>query len=65
MQKAMMAAIGASMLINVGTVLSVSAMSTAAGFSFAGAAMCGFAAVVNMFKVRLAERKEAQLTGAA
>lgn len=65
MQKAMMAAVAASMLVNVGTVLSVSAMSTAATFSFVGAALCGVMTVANLLKVTLAEKKEAQLTGAA
>lgn len=65
MQKAMMAAVAASMLINVGTVLSVSAMGLAAGASFTGAGVCGVLTLVNLFKVKLAERKEAQLTGTA
>lgn len=65
MQKAMLAAVCASMLINVGTVLSVSAMGTAASVSFVGAAVCGLGTLVNLFKVKLAENKEAQLTGTA
>eukprot|EP00890_Picochlorum_soloecismus_P005345 jgi/Picsp_1/5811/NSC_03170-R1_abc-1-like kinase len=65
MQKAMMGAIMASMLVNVGTVLSVSAMGIAASLSFSGASIFGFFALVNMIKVKSAERKEAQLTGSA
>jgi predicted unusual protein kinase regulating ubiquinone biosynthesis (AarF/ABC1/UbiB family) len=65
MQKAMLAGVLASMLVNVGTVLSVSAIHTAATFSFVGAAVCGLLTVVNLFKVKLAEKKEAQLTGVA
>ncbi len=63
MQKAMLAAVMASMLVNVGTVLSVSAMSVAATASFTGAGFCGLMTLVNMFKVKQAEKKEAQLTG--
>jgi len=65
MQKAMMGAIMASMLVNVGTVLSVSAMGVAASLSFSGASIFGFFALLNMIKVKSAERKEAQLTGSA
>ena len=63
MQKAMMTAVLASMLVNVGTVLSVSAMGAAATASFTGAGFCGLLTLVSMFKVRVAEKKEAQLTG--
>jgi predicted unusual protein kinase regulating ubiquinone biosynthesis (AarF/ABC1/UbiB family) len=63
MQKAMMTAVVASMLVNVGTVLSVSAMSAAAAASFTGAGFCGLLTLLNMFKVKQAEKKEAQLTG--
>ena len=65
MQKAMLTAVAASMLVNVGTVLSVSAMGAAATASFVGAGFCGFLTLVSMFKVSLAEKKEAQLTGTA
>ena len=64
MQRAMMAALAASMFINVGTVLSVSAMGTAAAGAFAGAGLCGMLTLVNLFKVKMAEKKEMQLTGA-
>lgn len=65
MQKAMLTAVAGSMLVNVGTVLSVSAMGAAATASFAGAGLCGLLTLVSMFKVSLAEKKEAQLTGMA
>jgi len=65
MQKATMGAIVSSMLINMGTVLSVSAMGAAASASFAGASVFGAIAMINLIKVRAAEKKEAQLTGTA
>lgn len=65
MQSAMMNGLVASTLINIGTVLSVSAMSVAASVSFSGAAAFGFLALVNLVKVKSAEKKEAQLTGSA
>lgn len=64
MQKAMLAGIAASMLVNVGTVLSVSAMAGAARASFVGAAVLGLLTLLNFAKVRGLERKELQLTGA-
>ena len=63
MQKAMMNAVVASMLVNVGTVLSVSAMGVLSSLSFAGSGVFGLLALVNLIKVRAAEKKEAQLTG--
>lgn len=63
MQKATMGAIVSSMLVNMGTVLSVSAMGAAATASFAGASVFGLIAMINLIKVRAAEKKEAQLTG--
>jgi predicted unusual protein kinase regulating ubiquinone biosynthesis (AarF/ABC1/UbiB family) len=65
MQRAMLTAVAASMLVNVGTVLSVSAMGVAASASFTAAGLCGVLTLVNLFKVKLAEKKEAQLTGVA
>lgn len=64
MQRAMMGAVVASMFVNMGTVLSVSAMGAAATASFVAAGLCSVLALVNVFKVKLAEKKEAQLTGA-
>ena len=51
MQKALLAAIAASMLVNMGTVLRLSALSTASTASFAGAAFFGLLTLVNVFKV--------------
>ena len=65
MQKAMFGAIISSMLVNMGTVLSVSAMGLAASASFTGAGVFGLFAMINLIKVRAAEKKEAQLTGSA
>jgi predicted unusual protein kinase regulating ubiquinone biosynthesis (AarF/ABC1/UbiB family) len=64
MQKATMSTIMASMLVNIGTVLSVSAMGIAASASFTGAGLFGVFAMINLIKVKTAEKKEAQLTGA-
>lgn len=65
MQQAMLSAVAASMLVNVGTVLSVSAMGAAAAGAFVAAGACGLMTAVSLIKVKLAEKKEAQLTGAA
>lgn len=64
MQSATVAAVAASALVNVGTVLSVSAMAGPATLSFVGAAVCGLLVLVNFAKVKMQEKKEAQLTGA-
>ncbi|KAI7835637.1 hypothetical protein COHA_010468 [Chlorella ohadii] len=64
-QKAVLSALVASMLVNMGTVFSVSAMATAASLSFGGAALLGLATLANLLKVKSLEKKEAQLTGAA
>lgn len=47
----MTAAVMASMLVNVGTVLSVSAMSVAASLSFAAAGFAGVGVLANWVKV--------------
>ncbi|GAB4813023.1 hypothetical protein N2152v2_000069 [Parachlorella kessleri] len=65
MQKALLAAIAASMLVNMGTVLRLSALSAASTASFAGAAFFGFLTLINVIKVQSLEKKELQLTGAA
>lgn len=64
MQKVMTSALAASTLVNVGTVLSVSAMSSAATASFIGAGLAGLVLLANWIKVKSLERKEAQLLGA-
>ncbi len=61
----MTSAIIASTLVNVGTVLSVSAMRLAANVSFAGAALMTLSTLVTLLRIRKAERKEAMITGAA
>ena len=50
-QKVMTAAVVASMLVNVGTVLSVSAMTVAASASFIAAGFTGFGVLANFVKV--------------
>jgi hypothetical protein len=64
MQRLMTSALMASTLVNVGTVLSVSAMSRAATASFVGAAFAGAMVLVNWLKVKSMEKREAQLLGA-
>lgn len=52
-QKVMTTAVVASMLVNVGTVLSVSAMSIAASVSFIGAGFAGVGVLANWIQVPL------------
>lgn len=63
-QRVVASALVASTLVNVGTVLSVSAMATGATLSFAGAGVFGLLLVGNYLKVVKLEKKEAQLAGA-
>ena len=63
-QRIVAAALMASALVNVGTVLSVSALSTASTASFVGAAYFALAAVKGYFKVLGLEKKERSLVGA-
>lgn len=64
MQRLMTSALMASTLVNVGTVLSVSAMSRAATASFIGAGLAGIMVLANWLKVKSMEKREAQLLGA-
>jgi predicted unusual protein kinase regulating ubiquinone biosynthesis (AarF/ABC1/UbiB family) len=64
-QKAVTTAIVASTLVNVGTVLSVSAMRVAANFSFAGATFFGLSTLLSLLKIKRQQQKEAMITGAA
>ena len=52
-QKVMTTAVVASMLVNVGTVLSVSAMTFAASASFVAAGFSGFGVLANWIKVQI------------
>jgi hypothetical protein len=54
----------ASMFVNMGTVLSVSALPLASNLSFAAAGMCGLFALVNLIKAKRLEKKEMMITGA-
>jgi hypothetical protein len=63
-QRVVSAALAASTLVNVGTVLSVSAMATGAALSFAGASFFGVILLANYLKVANLEKKERQLGGA-
>ena len=58
-QKATTTAILASMLVNVGTVLSVAAAAQAATAAFVGAGMFGALTAINLLKVKRLEKKEA------
>ena len=64
-QKVTTAAVVASALVNAGTVLSVSAMATAATAAFVAAGFSGLVLVMNWAKLKNMERKEARLVGAA
>jgi hypothetical protein len=63
-QQVVSAAVVASALVNVGTVLSVSALATGATASFTGAAFFGLLMLKGYLKVRNLEKKEAALSGA-
>jgi len=62
-QRVIGATLIASMLVNVGTVLSVSAAATGASASFFGAAGCALLALKNYIKVAQLEKKERALAG--
>ena len=62
-QRVIGAALLASCLVNVGTVLSVSAITTAANTSFVGAAFFGFQMLRSYVQVLQLEKKEQQLAG--
>ena len=64
-QRVVASALLASCLVNVGTVLSVSALATGASLSFAGAAVFGLAGLSGYLKVVQLEKKEAGLVGGA
>lgn len=62
-QRVMVAALAATTCVNVGTVLSVSALSTGATLSFLGAGMFGLMVLSNYLKVVNLEKKERQILG--
>lgn len=64
-QRLLACALAASMLVNVGTVLSVSALSIQASASFLGAGLMAFMALKDWLKVTQLEKKEKQLLGLA
>ncbi|GLC36873.1 hypothetical protein PLESTB_000183500 [Pleodorina starrii] len=64
-QRVIAAALAASTLVNIGTVLSVSALTAGATASFAGAALFGLMLLKNYLKVVQLEKKELQLSGQA
>lgn len=63
-QKVVGAALVTCCFVNVGTVLSVSAVATGATASFTGAAVFGVITLSNYLKTVKLEKKEAQLSGA-
>jgi hypothetical protein len=63
-QRVIAGALFSSMLVNVGTVLSVSALSLGAGVSFAGAGLFGLVSLKSYLQVMSLEKKERQLAGA-
>eukprot|EP00878_Enallax_costatus_P019345 GHUV01020408.1.p1 GENE.GHUV01020408.1~~GHUV01020408.1.p1 ORF type:complete len:557 (+),score=208.71 GHUV01020408.1:1417-3087(+) len=62
-QKVVASALAASTLVNVGTVLQVSAVTTGATLSFAGAGIFGIMLLANYLTVAKLEKKELQLMG--
>ena len=65
MQRVIFAALAAATLLNMGTVLWVSAVGGAAKASFVGAAVFAAMTLKNFIKVAQLEKKELQLAGAA
>lgn len=63
-QRVVVSALMASTLVNVGTVLSVSALKTHANVSFVGAALAAFIMLKNYLQVAQLEKKELQIQGA-
>lgn len=55
----------ASMFVNVGTVLSVSALPLGSTMSFVAGGACALVALVNFMKLKQAQKKEAQILGTA
>ena len=53
-----------SMFVNIGTVLSVSALPMASSLCFGAATLCAIMTMVNWLKGKSLAKKEAQLTGA-
>lgn len=63
-QKVISSALVASTLVNVGTVLSVSAATTGAALCFAGAAAFGALLIASYLQVAQLEKRERLLAGA-
>jgi hypothetical protein len=64
-QRLIATALATSLLVNVGTVLSVSALAAGATASFAGAGLFGLMTMKGWFKIVQLEKKEKQLMGTA
>lgn len=64
-QAMMTCVVAASMFVNVGTVLSVSALPLGSTLSFVAGGFCALVALVNFVKLQQAQKKEAQLLGTA
>eukprot|EP01025_Chloroclados_australasicus_P021782 TRINITY_DN2276_c0_g1_i1.p2 TRINITY_DN2276_c0_g1~~TRINITY_DN2276_c0_g1_i1.p2 ORF type:complete len:260 (-),score=32.43 TRINITY_DN2276_c0_g1_i1:638-1417(-) len=64
-QNVMTSLVAASMCVNVGTVLSVSALPAMASCSFIAAGLFGVMTLINIMKLRKMEKKELQLMGQA
>lgn len=63
-QGLVVALVCASMLANIGTVLSVSALPVASTCAFVAAGFCGLLTLAKFAKVQSLQKKELQLTGA-
>lgn len=64
-QGVMGAMVAASMFVNVGTVLSVSALPLLSSLAFGAAGVLAVLTLINVLKVRKLEKKEKQLLGQA
>jgi hypothetical protein len=57
--------VAASMFVNIGTVLSVSALPLGSTMSFVAGGVCALAALINFVKLKRAQQQEARLLGTA
>lgn len=64
-QTMMTCLVASSMFVNIGTVLSVSALPLGSTLSFVAGSLCAVVALVNLVKLKQAQKKEAQLLGTA
>ena len=64
-QSLTLALVASSMFLNLGTVLTVSALPRIATANFAAAAVCGMLTLIKWFKLKKLDRQEQKILGAA